>query len=301
MAKPPKPYGLPADWMAKAQHWQHGLNLENLVSAQARESSKPQSWSEVHPEMEMGVILSGRSHHSYLDYELSLGPGEVWLGERWEPHGVRMEAPTSRVVLVFVPEFLGEAVIGDLPWLHFFSAPPELRPQVKDDLTRARVLSLGQAMRAEVSEKQLGWESALRHYALLLLLALRRTWTPTVLPGRGELLRTGLSRVMPALELMRTSPSRRINLQEAALACGLSVSQFSRVFRATMRTSFSRFEQDARINAAATLLRRTDLPTQVVAERAGFVDAGHLYRVFMEMLKVSPSDFRRTHRQNEDD
>ncbi len=300
MATRRKQYGIPPEWMAEVRHWQHGIGPGHLVYPQVRDPQGPAAWAEVHPELEIGLMLSGQSRRYFLDYEFSVGPGEVWLTERWEPHGLSTDGPSSRVVLVFAPDFLGDAILGDLPWSQLFSAPPDQRPHVREEATRARVLALGEAMRAEILEKQLGWEAALRHYTLLLLLALRRTWTPSGLSGNDTPSRTALSRVMPALELVRKEPSRRISLSEAALACGLSISQFSRVFRGAMGMSFSRFDFDTRLTLASSLLRRTNLPTHAIAERTGFVDAGHLYRVFMDVLKVSPSDYRRQHADQDD-
>jgi AraC-like DNA-binding protein len=292
------PYGIQSDWAEKAQRWQLGLGPSNPFVASANEGSTPREWVEVHPERELGVVLSGRAQRSYLNHEFSVGPGEVWLSERWEPHGVRMEEPVSRVVIVFTPGFLGSEEIGGIPWQRLFSTPPEARPRVRDQAMRAKVLALGQALRTEVLAKSVGWEDATRYYVLLLLLLLRRGWRPPNLPEAAGQRQSDLLRVMPALEVVETAPSRRISVQEAAEACGLGVSQFSRVFRAAMRTSFGKFEQNARLGVAARLLRETDLPTQSIAERAGFVDAGHLYRIFMKATGRSPTDYRRAREED---
>ncbi len=245
---------------------------------------------EVHPGLEIGLLLAGEKQRVELDSAHVLGPGEVWMNAAWEPHGWCVTAPgTSFVVLVFRPEVLEEELLGDLPWMGLLALPPSRRPQVRGRAMRAKVLQLGRWMREEIERKPEGWQKWLRLSLLQVLLLLRRSAASgTVADVRPR----GLARIMPAVDLLRTSPTR-VHLGEAAAACSLSRAQFCRVFCREMGVSFGRFSLRTRVSHAARLLLTTDLPTAEIASQAGFTDGSYLHRVFRQHYGITPSDFRR--------
>jgi AraC-like DNA-binding protein len=98
---------------------------------------------------------------------------------------------------------------------------------------------------------------------------------------------------MPAVELVHSSPFRRVDLQRAAAACGFQRSYFDGVFRDTMGLPFSRYELRTRLSHAARLLAGADSPVAAVAEETGFVDASHFHRRFAEVYGCTPGEYRR--------
>lgn len=258
---------------------------------------------EVHAGAEVGVLLAGAEEHHLDDWHQRALPGDVWLTAAWEPHGWRVAAPrTEDVLLIFLPQFLGEEHLGSLSWLDLFAVPPGQRPQVATPEMRQRTLALGYDLRREMREQRPGWETAIRLDLLSLLLVLSREWEPPDHPHPRRRARPGnLPRVMPALSLVQSERGRRISVAEAARACGLGRAHFCRIFQETMGMSFGRFCLRSRLGYVAELLRSSDLPTSGVAEAAGFADGSHVHRAFVKHYGCTPGQYRADSSAGRDD
>jgi AraC-like DNA-binding protein len=291
--------GIPAHWPAQMHHWDHVLSPEAPLHAEAKPPAAYPMSVDLHAGVEVGVVLTGRLEQLWPDRECSRGPGEVWLAGAWEPHAWRIDDPTTTcVVLMFLPDFLGDEMLDGVLCLHLVSVPPEQRPEVRGERLRQEVLSLGRAMQAEVRGERPGWSLAVRLHLLLLLLALRREWEPPTASGpANDVSTSGLARIVPALEAVQRGEGRPPHLAEAAAACGLSVSQFTRVFRTLTGRSFGDFCLRARLATASRLLLATDLTMEAIAERVGFLDGSHLHKRFSRVYGLAPSAYRQHHRQ----
>lgn len=246
-----------------------------------------------HPEIEVGLVLSGEEHVEFNDWHLDCGPGEVWLCGLQEPHGFAKPAGTTNVVMLFQPEFIGEELLGEVPWLTLFAVPPAQRPRASSREVRRRVLGIGQVLRSEIQEARPAWESAVRLELLRLLLELTRDWDLSRLsetPGHVRV--STLARVMPAVNLVHSLPWRRVQVGEAAGACGLSPSRFQGWFRRVMGVSFAAFCLRARLSYAVHQMLNTDRSLASIAGEAGFADDSHLHRHFVRRYACTPAQYR---------
>ena len=252
----------------------------------------------VHEGIEFGILLSGQQERRFGDLAVAISPGDTWLAATWEPHGWRISPRGSTdVVLMFLPDYLGEERLGHLSWLSLFAAPPAQRPLVTDERMREEVLALGWQIRREINEQRLGWESAVRLDLLRALLTLCREWKPPVKPEAHTRVRaSNLPRIMPALVLVQSERGRRVSLPEAARACNLGRAQFCLIFQQTMGMSFGRFCLRSRLGYVAELLLASDLPTGAVAEAAGFADGSHVHRAFVRHYGCTPGQYRAENR-----
>ncbi len=249
---------------------------------------------DIHEGFEVGILLQGAKSHYYNDVAFQVQPGDVWLSPNWEPHGWRFTAQGSRdLVLMFLPEFLGEERLGSLPWLALFAVPPSQRPRVKGPRIREKVFRLGQQMLTELQEQQPAWDCALRLDLLRLLLVLSRDWRPSAdLRAQSHSRARNLPAIIPAVELVHSQPAQRVAVAEAAKSCGLSRAQFCLVFRNTMGMSFARFCLHSRLRAAARLLTSTPLSIEAIADQSGFADGSHLQRTFSKHFGCTPGSYR---------
>jgi len=295
------PVGLSPDWALTARRVEHRLGPHvPYVWLGARNGPEPLV-PELHDGIEVGVTLSGTAERHFQGYVVPGIPGDVWLCAMWEPHGRRVTSShEENVVVIFLPQYLGEELLGEISWLTVFAAPPEQRPRVTSEGMRREVLAIGQEMKREISLQRRGWETAIRLDVLRLLFLLSRDWEPPRAPRRRTAVNAGsLSRIMPALGLVHEDGAHRVSLPEAATACGLSRSRFSLVFHQTMGLSFSRFCLRARLAVAAQTLATTELSTEDIAARMGFVDASHLHRAFARHYGCTPALYRRRTRSPE--
>jgi len=295
MKRASPPTRLALDWVLSGNPSEFHLTpAQSLRAGVMRNEGPAPLGSDVHAGLEIGLTLTGCAERHYLDWVVPGAPGDVWLCAMWEPHGWRFVAPrTDWVVAVFLPEFLGEERLGDLPWLTLFATPPSQRPRVSTPELRRTVLTIGEELRHEITRQQPGWQTPVRLDLLRLLFHLSRGWEPPAPSGLGPPLGAGgLSRITPALTLLREHDPPELSLSEAAAACGLKRSRFSAIFRQTMGLSFGGFRLRARLALAARLLRATALTTEDVAARIGFADASHLHRAFVKEYGCTPRQYR---------
>lgn len=94
------------------------------------------------------------------------------------------------------------------------------------------------------------------------------------------------------VEYMNAHLPKRIDLAQLAALVGLSQSHFSRAFKASTGTAPYRWQLDARIRRAQTLLMDTRATLEHVAELTGFADAVHFGRTFRKITGTSPAAWR---------
>jgi AraC-like DNA-binding protein len=86
---------------------------------------------------------------------------------------------------------------------------------------------------------------------------------------------------------------QRIDLAHLANLAGLSQAYFSRAFKASTGMAPYRWQLEARIRRAQTLLIDTPASLDEVAEAAGFADAVHFGRTFRKLTGATPAAWRR--------
>jgi len=84
----------------------------------------------------------------------------------------------------------------------------------------------------------------------------------------------------------------RVELAQLAKLADLSQSQFSRAFKASTGMAPYRWQLDARIRRAQTLLIDTSATLDDVAEATGFADAVHFGRTFRKLIGATPAAWR---------
>ena len=254
--------------------------------------------TDLHVGFEAGVVLAGGEEREIGGVRFTLSPGGVWLCGMWEPHSWRVTVPQTRELqLVFLPEFLGEEMLGGLSWLSLFSAlsgPAASGPRGGD---RKATRAIGEELWRELREPRAGWPASVRLGLVRLLLALSRYWpSPGQVPPEGAEPATTIARIAPALTLTHRPTRHRVSVLEAAAACGLSRSHFDLLFRRAMGVSFGHFSMRARLAGAAHQLASTESPVDAIAVHCGFVDASHLHRAFQRHYGCTPAAYRRRFR-----
>jgi transcriptional regulator GlxA family with amidase domain len=84
-----------------------------------------------------------------------------------------------------------------------------------------------------------------------------------------------------------------LSVQALAAQAGMSVRNFSRVFRAETGTTPADFVEAARTEAAKHLLQTSDAGLAEIAHTVGHGSVETLHRVFRRRLGVTPTEFRR--------
>lgn len=229
-----------------------------------------EGWFDMHYELEIGVITKGRMKREYFNYDMEIGPGEVWLCNLWEPHGFEiLEAPCEVVVFVIDPTYLANSKFLNRKIMDAFNTSPAQRPKVLSSKKEA-ILDLSNKMKERFSNGQdADWAKL---YFFELLLHLTESWEA---PERQ--VSNKRDSIHAALRLV-FDEKRLITTEEAASVCHLSVTNFRSQFKDLMGSTFSEFALQYRVRGAAAQLNNTNLTQEAVALNWGFTDASHLHK-----------------------
>ncbi|MBS1371140.1 MAG: helix-turn-helix domain-containing protein [Lentisphaeria bacterium] len=96
---------------------------------------------------------------------------------------------------------------------------------------------------------------------------------------------------------LRENAARPIGLEDLAAELGLSRSRTSFAVKKIFGESFSRLLQAERVERAKHYLAGSAEGLHAIAPDCGFSDEFHLSRVFKQHTGLTPSEFRRRHRQ----
>jgi len=282
------------EWLARAKCDRMPFEVSAPIYAEAQDFPIDPTNIHIHHPIEVGIVLAGEQWRFYEGGSYRAVPGDVWLVSVLEPHGWEAARDRSEIVVLhFLPELLGNEMIGDYPWLALFAAPASQRPCVLTEEAREQVVAIGRELWTEIRGRPYAWSTMLRADLLRLLAILNRHWERPRNGAASEGVRSGnLARIMPALTALQQEPARRITLAEAAGLCSLGWRQFERVFSQTMGVGFQRFCLRGRLAYAERLLVGTDLAVEIVASESGFADLSHLHRYFVKHYGCTPGAFR---------
>jgi AraC-like DNA-binding protein len=88
-------------------------------------------------------------------------------------------------------------------------------------------------------------------------------------------------------------------LETLATELNLSVKQVNRLLLERYRTTFKQKLLDTRVEEAKALLRTSDMSIHSIAEEIGYSTSDNLCRVFIKRVGMTPTEFRRTYKQNQ--
>jgi transcriptional regulator GlxA family with amidase domain len=139
-----------------------------------------------------------------------------------------------------------------------------------------------------------------RHYGPALAAAVARDLVVYIRrDGQAEQLSPFLdhrSHINPAVhesqDLISRDLSRKHTLPELAAAVHLSPRGLTKAFVAATGMTPLQYQQNLRLDLAATLLRGTAAGVEEISTRCGFADPRHFRRLFAERAGLSPSRYR---------
>jgi len=271
-----------------------GLSAERPIEVMDQRPSHGDSavLSDMHYELEMGIVLEG----TMVRYAGGSGrvctPGDMWFCGMWEPHGYRGDDSCHRIVIVIWPPALADLrfpEVRDLYWMQPFVNSPDRRPIIPAE-RREAVVRLVRHHLARGNPMTLPRK---RLFVMDLLVWLFENGLVQQSANNAATESERMVRITPAIDLALTRKDLITNA-EAARSCGLSRDIFIRSFRELMGVSFSKFAVRHRLSRAAEQLAKTDTPIKAVAWQWGFTDTSHLYRLFKQHYGCTPLAYRAT-------
>ena len=248
---------------------------------------------DIHYDLQMILILSGRQDVIYSEYENSFSAGQVWWTAPWEPHAGRVASDYfSMLVITIAPEFLGYLdPFQEIDWLVPFVLPPAQRPNPVSRELRLKVLLLARAIIKLERNNPYGWRTLQWFRIHEIIILMNQLILPQLTKEGIEEKMSFFRKVMPAIQAVKSSPLKSISLDDAAQECSMGRSHFCYIFKQAMGVSFSNFALHARISIAAQALRNQDSSIKEVAQKHGFKDVSHFYHVFKKYFKCTPNEY----------
>ena len=89
--------------------------------------------------------------------------------------------------------------------------------------------------------------------------------------------------------------AERLSIVRLAAISNMSVATFRREFQKIMETTPGAYITTIRINRARKLLTETNKTIDVIAAECGFYDQSHFVKMFKQLRRQTPAQYRRTH------
>lgn len=155
--------------------------------------------------------------------------------------------------------------------------------------THDKIASLLQCVYDEYLSQKRGWEYfILSMFLQLFTIVIRELPRLEQTPAKIREIRT----IQNALEYISQNYTGEISLNACACAVGLNSSYFSRLFHATVGTSFQNYVTQLRIEKAKWLLRHTDEYIINVSMQSGFKNVKNFNHVFKIKTGFTPKEYR---------
>lgn len=137
--------------------------------------------------------------------------------------------------------------------------------------------------------------------SLLVDAALLTLWSELLRQAQATVVcpRGGLApwQVRRSTEYLNANAAKSISLEQLASQVSLSPFHFARAFKQTIGVPPHNYQLSLRIARAKALLETSDASVTEIAFDVGYASSQALARLFHSHVGVSPSDYRRKHRQ----
>jgi AraC family transcriptional regulator len=224
-----------------------------------------------HPQATIAVIVAGGFDGRYRTGQRECPPSTMVVEPAGEQHDNRF-GPIESTILTVSPEAerLGPAVESAARRSSFERDPYAalIARRAVDELDRPDDVT----------------PMAVEAAALEILARVMRTARPEHRPRWLDEART----------LLHDRFADSLTLDDVAAAVGVEPDRLARTFRRAQGEPMAGYLRRIRVDVAAGLLVRTDLPISQVAADAGFADQSHLTRWFGRYLGTTPAQYRQT-------
>ncbi|OBZ97568.1 hypothetical protein ADU59_00725 (plasmid) [Pararhizobium polonicum] len=266
-----------------------------------RQDDYPLSWSvwNAHPECEIHLIRNAEGASHIGDHVGAFSNGDLYLIGRGLPHNWvtplnQGERVDGRDVILQFDEDRVLGISAAIPELK--SLAPLLALARRGMYFEGEARTKGAEILLKIGQAR-GLERVSLFLGLLHILATSRERkllsSEHFLPSSDPLANQTLRDV---LTWMTTNYSRNVRLEQLAKMAKMTETSFSRFFKRTTGTTFSRYLSELRMAKACELLTRSDLPVTAIATDVGYDNLSNFNRTFRVLRGMPPSRYRQFRR-----
>lgn len=266
----------------------------------AGENMSLDSTPDYHPETEIVLQVAGTTTGQIGDQVMNYRAGDIWIIPSGTVHhrlGFSEDAVTHRII--FSPE-----AIRMQPG-HFFQKE-FVQPLSEGRLEFPTLLQPGHPGYAGVHEPFMELESCriyeknYKQHRLSVLMRICLALMPycRIREDIPVIADPGHDGVKLCMRYIHNHHAEKVSLEAIADYCHLHPSYLCAVFKEHTGQSIFDYLTKIRVETAAGLLVKEDLPVGEVAELAGFRSECHFYKKFKEMMGMPPKAYQKHHRSH---
>lgn len=271
------------------------------VDYQVREGAGMMCDAHYHSAIEMIYGYVGRSKVLLNGQTLFFGEGDLLLLNSNDVHSiVGLDERTEYLMVQFDPSLLytGSHSFFEIKYLLPFTLSSSTHQKIffHDEFEDIDILSLMENIRDESERKDYGYELAIRTDISRIFLWILRTWNKRGINLNIEekITETSAQRLQAAISFAKNNFKSEISAKDAAKACNVSYSYFSRFFKNVTKRSFSDYVNFLRITEAEKMLTESDIPITEIAYEVGFSSSSYFIAQFKSTKGISPAKYRKS-------
>lgn len=254
-----------------------------------------------HDAIELLYGFSGSAYVFVSGQSFRMGPGDLIIINSQEVHGIFAEKgdDVEYLVIKLEPEVLystSRSLFESkyvLPFTMAKSSPQTLLQQI--EVANTSIPETINNIMAEFSKQDYGFDFAIRIHICSIFLAVLRHWRHVgiTVGMNDDLSEEDLLLMRQTFQLIENHYSFPLTAKEAADACNLSYSYFSRKIKAITGRSFTELLNYVRITEAEKLLTTTDLSITDIAVSVGYTNTSYFISQFKQAKHISPLRFKK--------
>ena len=254
-----------------------------------------------HEFLEFTYVINGSMEHN-IDGEYSIvNEGDYFIVDYGTMHEYKVIGDKELVVmnLLFYPEFIERTLAGYRSFeevlnsylLRFSYKTLNSSPTGKTfHDSDGQILSIVNKIQNEYLKKKSGYIEFIRcMFVEMLILTMRKIGNTEQKIGKSDV-------IIDITEYIKKNYSQKLRLSDIAKMYNYSLSHISKKFTRETGMGFSEYLQKIRIEHSCKLLESTDLKISEVANLVGYDNIKFFNRIFKDILKLTPREFKKLHR-----
>ena len=242
---------------------------------------------------ECEVYLNGQTYR--------FGAGDLLLLNSNEVHSIiGLDGRTEYLMIQFDPSLLYTSSHSyfEMKYLLPFTLTSSTHQKIftAKEFTDIDIVSLMKNIEAESNEQKYGYELSVRCDISKIFLWILRTWHKKGIDLNldDKISESAAKRLKCAMDFAKDNFKSDISALDAAKACNVSYSYFSRFFKSLTKRSFCDYVNYLRISESEKLLTETDMSITEIAYEVGFSSSSYFIAQFKLAKGISPMQYRKS-------
>lgn len=255
----------------------------------------------VHHKLEISCVLAGECLYRVGELQYDIRPGDVFLFNNADSHGLIVELGQSitHLVIHFDPSFIWNSLSNDLDYrflLIFFERGDNFSHRLdRENPATARIAELIQEIHREFQEQRICYELIVKIKLQTIFAEIIRNYDYVDMKKPGKPLHdTDIAQLNAVLRYIDEHLDSEIRLAQLASIAHVSPAYFSTLFKRFNGLSPVEYIVHKRIQRAIEYIRTTNMSLTEVAMACGFNNSTNFYKSFRKVTGRTPISYRNT-------